>query len=83
MKSHFRTPNSLKSHAQKIDAAFANFTFQQCMASAIAFFVNRAKVSVTVTTIMALLIMPCYVLVMQRCSGEQRPVLQDPRTSAN
>ncbi|CAK8992308.1 unnamed protein product [Durusdinium trenchii] len=68
---------------KKIDAAFANFTFQQCMASAIAFFVNRAKVSVTVTTIMALLIMPCYVLVMQRCSGEQRPVLQDPRTSAN
>ncbi|CAJ1347953.1 unnamed protein product [Effrenium voratum] len=46
--------------SSKTEAAFANYTFQQCTAASIAFFVNQAKLSVTATTITALLVWPCY-----------------------
>ena len=65
----------------KADAAFANFTFQQCTASALAFFMNRAKVSVVVTTIMACLIMPFYGVVRRRADQRERvPLIQDSVT---
>eukprot|EP00434_Breviolum_minutum_P013149 symbB.v1.2.011588.t1/scaffold771.1/size163808/8 len=67
----------------KADAAFANFTFQQCTASALAFFMNRAKVSVVVTTIMACLIMPFYGVVRRRADQRERvPLIQDSVLSA-
>lgn len=66
----------------KADAAFANFTFQQCTASSIAFFVNQAKVSVAVTTVMAVLVMPCYALVRRRADQQERmPLIEGASTS--
>ncbi|CAJ1436044.1 unnamed protein product [Effrenium voratum] len=56
--------------SSKTEAAFANYTFQQCTAASIAFFVNQAKLSVTATTITALLVWPCYCAAHWLCAPD-------------